>query len=266
VNRLAPFRRDLRIVAHAVWANLALFAALLLAAAGLLRLAGCYARANCLDLIVVAFNMAHLERVAEPGDGLLPAILTFVVPLLTAVILGEGVLRVLSVFVQRREHQEEWEIMVARTFEQHTVICGVGELGRAIFRRLIAADPDAQVVLVDTRPGIAAELGLGGVNVCHVQADMTSQATLQAAHCDTASLIILACGNDAYNLEAGFKALQMNPQAQIWIRLYHSGLASLMDVSRKPNVHFFCPYERAAEALVTHLQEAKRCDAEKTSG
>jgi hypothetical protein len=35
----------------------------------------------------------------------------------------------------------------------------------------------------------------------------------------------------------------------------HKGLASLMDMSTMPNVHFFCPYERAADALVAQLHE-----------
>jgi hypothetical protein len=44
-----------------------------------------------------------------------------------------------------------------------------------------------------------------------------------------------------FNLEAGFKALELNPEAQIWIRLYRSCLASVMDLRTKPNAHFFMP-------------------------
>lgn len=247
--------RDLRIVGRALWANVALFVGLLLGAAVLMQAFGSHPGASFLDLLVDAFHMALLERVAEPGDGVVPAVLTFVLPLLALVILGEGALRVAAVYLRRGERREEWDLLVAETFSKHTVICGVGELGRAVFRQLIAADPDAQVVLVDTRPGVLTELGEIGPNVCQVQVDMTTQAALEAAHCQEASLIILASGNDAFNLEAGFKALQLNPEAEIWIRLYRSGLASLMDLRTKPNVHFFSPYERAAEALVARVVE-----------
>jgi Trk K+ transport system NAD-binding subunit len=85
---------------------------------------------------------------------------------------------------------------------------------------------------------------------------MTAQAALEAANCQDASLIILTSGNDAYNLEAGLKALRLNPNAQIWIRLYRSGLASL--IGTKDNVHFFSPYERAAEALMEQIAEPTR--------
>ncbi len=253
MSRLALAWRDLRIVGRALWLNLALYLGLLLAVGGLMRIVGCYPQASLLDLVVATFQMSHLEGWVQPGDGVLPAILTFLVPGLTVVILGEGVLRVATVFVYRRQHREEWALLLAKTFSGHTVICGVGELGRAVFQRLIATQPDAAVVLVDTRAGIIAEMDRTGPNVCEIQADMTSRETLQAAGCAAAKLIILASGNDAVNLEAGFKALQLNPQAEIWIRLYRSGLASLMDCAAQPNVHFFSPYEQAAQALMLHI-------------
>lgn len=254
MTKLRSGWRDLRIVAKSVWVNLALFAVLVLAAAALLGASGAYPDESGLDLVVRAFHMAYLEAVTQPGDGIIPAALTFMVPVLTVLIIGEGALRVLAVYMRRREHREEWDLLVAQTFSGHTVICGAGELGRAICVRLLEQNPDAQVVLLDTRPNILAELGLDGPNVIHVQADMTSLAGLEAANCREANLVILGSGNDAYNLEAGFKAYDLNPKAEIWIRLYRSGLASMMDLSTKPNVHFFCPYERAADALVEHLQ------------
>lgn len=266
VGVLAVAWRDLCIVARAVWLNLALYAGLLLAGAALLRLSGAYPEAGLLDLLVASFHMSHLESWARPGDGVLPALLTFALPLLAGVVLGAGVLRVAAVFVWRRQHQEEWDALVARTFCKHTVICGVGELGRAIYRELIAADPDAAVVLIDTRPNALAEMGRGGPNVCHVQADMTNVDTLKAVDCQEASLIILASGDDAANLEAGFKALELNPRAEIWIRLYRSSLASLLDCTAKPNVHFFSPYERAARLLVGHLAATRKPqDADESS-
>jgi hypothetical protein len=45
----------------------------------------------------------------------------------------------------------------------------------------------------------------------------------------------------------------LNPEAEIWIRLYRIGLAGLMDLRTRGNVHFFSPNERAAEALVSDI-------------
>lgn len=252
MSRLGLVWRDLRIVGRAVWINLSLFAAMLLGATILMEMSGSYPGISFDRILVKAFFMALLDPV-EGGIGPIPTLLTFILPVLTMIILGEGALRVLTVYMRRGEQREEWDLLVAQTFSKHTVICGVGELGRAVVHRLITLNPEAQVVLVDTHPDIMAELGLRGPNICHVQSDMTAQATLEAARCREANLIILTSGSDAHNLEAGSKALRLNPKAEIWIRLYRSGLASLMDLGTKPNVHFFSPYERAAEALVEHI-------------
>jgi voltage-gated potassium channel Kch len=257
MRRLRAIWRDLRIVVRAVSGNLALFAALLVGAAVVMRLAGSYPHESLLDLIVRAFHMAYLEAVVEPGDGWLPDALAFVVPALTFLILGEGALRVVAVYVRRDEYREEWDRLVAKTFSGHTIICGVGELGRAMCRKLLAVNPDAPIVLVDVKPDMLPEIGVAAPNVCYLQADMTSLATLEAAHCRDAALVILASGNDALNLEAGFKAHSLNPEAEIWIRLYRSELAALMDVAAKPTIHFFSPYERAADALVEHLRNSQ---------
>lgn len=254
MRRIRTAWRDVQVVARAVSGNLALFVGLIVGAAVLMRLAGAYPRESLLELIVRAFHMAYLEAVVEPGDGWVPDMLTFVVPALSFLILGEGALRVIAVYLRRDEHREEWDRLVAKTFSNHTVICGVGELGRAMCRKLLAVNPDALIVLVDTKPDVLSELGVSGPNVCHLQADMTSQATLEAANCREAALVILASGNDALNLEAGYKAHNLNPRAEIWIRLYRSELASLMDLATKPTIHFFSPYERAADALVEHLR------------
>ena len=256
MQRFKTFWRDLGIVARAVWLNLFLFTSLLIGSAALLRLIGAYPRANWLYLLVNSFHMAVMERVAEPGDGLVPGILTFLLPLLTVITLGEGVLRILTIFVARGEHREEWERMVAKSFSNHVVICGVGELGRALVQNLLAADPNKHLVLIDPRPDVTTELGLDSPNVCHIMSDMTNMDTLKEANCQKAKLIILSSGNDSYNLEAAFKVLQLDPQAEIWVRLYRRHLADLLDITKKPNVHFFCPYQAAADALVKHLEEA----------
>ncbi len=253
MSKITVFWRDLGIVAKAVWLNLVLFAGSLVAAVVLMRSFGAYPQANWLELLVNAFHMAFMERVTEPGDGLVPELLTFLLPMLTVVILGEGVLRVLTIFIARGDHREEWDRMVAKSFTDHVVICGVGELGRALVQNLLAANAHAHLVLIDPRPGILTELGLNNPNVCHILSDMTNIETLKEANCQKASLIILSSGNDTLNLETGFKAIQINPRADIWIRLYRSQLAELLDITKKPNVHFFCPYQSAAEALIAHI-------------
>ena len=179
MHKMTTFWRDLRIVARAVWINLLFFILLLVISVVLLRLAGSYPNATGLDLLVNSFHMVSMERVAEPGDGIMPAILTFVLPVISTLIIGEGVLRILSVFISRGKNREEWDKMVVETFSNHIVICGVGELGKALVKRLHTDHPMDKIVLVDLRPGLLSEIGLAGENIIFVQSDMTSLETLK---------------------------------------------------------------------------------------
>ena len=70
--------------------------------------------------------------------------------------------------------------------------------------------------------------------------------------------MLLSSGNDAANLEAAYKVNELNSKTEIWVRLHHFGLAELMDLSRKPNLHFFSPYQQAAEVIVSALIEADK--------
>ena len=260
MKKAGNFWRDLKIVLPSIWLNLVLFAGLLMGGAALLKFSGAYPQAGWAGLLLDTFHMAILERVARESDGLIPILLSFVIPLGAVIILGEGVLRVFSIYLQKGEHQEEWDSMVAKTFSDHIIVCGVGELGKALAKRLHADHPEARIVLVDLRSGVLAETGILGDNIICMQADMTSIETLKKANCQKARLVLLATGNDAFNLETAYKIVQLSPQTEIWVRLHHSGLADLMDLSHKPNLHFFSPYQQAADAIAGHLLKEKKMD------
>jgi voltage-gated potassium channel len=233
---------------------LILFLGLLLGAAFLLQLSGAYPQATFIDLFVDAFHLVMVERVVQLGDGVLPGVLTFMVPLLAILILGEGFMHILTVFIARGRHREEWDRMVAKTFKNHIIISGVGELGRALVQKLLERDPAKQIVLIDPRPGFINDLGLLPPNVSHIESDMTNLETLEAANCKAASLVIIASGSDTLNLEAAFKVHQLNPELEIWVRLYRNQLTNLLEITKKPNIHFFCPYQSAADILISQIK------------
>ena len=251
MSELSVFWRDIRITFQSVWKNLVLFFLLLVFAAALLQFA--YPQASRLELLVDAFHMAVIERVVQEGDGALPLILTLVLPLLTVGILGEGVLRVLSIFMARDEHREEWDRMMAKTMRNHLVICGVGELGRALVQQLLTSDPTLPIVLIDPRAGIMTELGQEYPNVCHIVADMTNMDSLKAANCMQARMVFLTSGSDTLNLEAAYKVIKLNAQVEVWVRLYRGQLAELFEGEKRSNLHFFCPYQDAAHSLVANI-------------
>ena len=246
--------RDFKIILLTIWINLLLFFFLMVIGVLLLKLFGNDPQASWLKLGLDAFYLATIESI-DTGGKVIPVLLAFLMPIGMTVILGEGVLRVFSIYLQRRVNRKEWDLMVAKTFTNHTVICGVGEMGRQLLRRMIADQPQMDLILIDPRPGLLAEMGLINEHAIHFQNDMADVETLEQANIKNAKMVILTAGEDALNLEVAYKIQQINPETTIWVRLHHSGLAELLDLSRKPNIHFFCPYQQAAEAIVGHIME-----------
>jgi hypothetical protein len=253
MKKMRRIWRDLSIVLPLIWINLVMYVSLLAGGTILLKISGAYSQASWLGLFLDSFHMAVLERVAEESDGLIPIILSFIMPLATVLILGEGVIKVFSIYLQKHEHREDWDIMVAQTFSNHIVVCGVGELGKALVKRIHTDHPESRFVLVDLRPGMLTETGLSGDNIACIQGDMTSIETLKKTNCFKARLVLLTSGNDTFNLEAAHKIVQLNSEVETWVRLHQSGLIDLMDLSRKPNIHFFSPYQQAAEAIAGQI-------------
>ncbi len=251
---MKKFLQDFRIIFRQVWLNLLLFGLLILLGALLLWFFGGYSNSTLPQLMLDTFHLAALERV-EPNGSLMPVFLAFVLPLGMGLILGEGILRTFRIYMQRRSNRKEWDLMVMRTFQEHIVVCGAGEMGRQLIQRLVARQPQAKFVLIDPHPGILAELSLPEENIIHLQADMTNMETLKEAGLNRARLAILTAGEDVINLETAYKIQELNPELEIWVRLHHSGLSDLLDLSRKPQVHFFCPYQQAADAVVNSIME-----------
>lgn len=251
---LRKFWRDISIIISAIWINLILFAGLMILAAVMLRLFGNNSQAGWPQLFLDAFHLAIIERV-DTGGQLVPILMAFILPMITTLILGEGVLRVISIYSQRRVNRKEWDLMVVKSFRNHIVMCGVGEMGKQLLRQFAGDHPQGGMVLIDPRPGIIAEMGLSDELTIHLQGDMADVEILKQAYISSAKMVILTAGEDALNLEAAYKIQNINPEIPIWIRLHHSGLADLLDLSRKPQIHFFCPYQQAAEAIMTDIME-----------
>jgi len=253
---LKTVRRDLTIILSAIWINLTLFIFLMFVCAVLLKISGYKPQSTWFELFLDALYLAAIEGV-ETGGKVIPILLAFIMPIGMAIILGEGVLRVFSIYMQRRVNRKEWDLMVVKTFKNHYVICGAGEMGRQLLRRMLSDQPQMNLVLIDPRPGLLAELGLSSDHAVHLQGDMADVESLEHANIRSAKLVILTAGEDALNLETAYKIQQINPEIPVWIRLHHSGLAELLDLARKPQIHFFCPYQQAAESIVTHIMETQ---------
>jgi len=246
--------RDLGIILASIWINLVLLLILMISCTVLLKYFGADPQAGWLQLLLDSFYLATIETI-ETGEKIIPTLLAFIMPIGMGLILGEGVLRVLSIYSQRNVNREEWDFMVVKKYKDHAVVCGIGEMGQHLLRKMILEQPDMDMVLIDPRPSVIAELGLSDDHAIHLQGSMADVEILNKVNIQSASLVILTAGDDALNLETAYKVMKTNPSVPIWVRLHRSGLSNLLELARKPQIHFFCPYEQAADKIVDQIMK-----------
>jgi hypothetical protein len=251
---LRNFRRDLGIIFSSIWINLLLFLLLMLSCTILLRYFGADPQAGWLQLLLDSLHLATIERI-DTGGKVVPILLAFIMPVGMTLILGEGILRVLSIYLQRRVNRKEWDLMVIQKFKDHAVVCGVGEMGQHLLQRLIVEQPDMDLVLIDPHPSVLAEMGMTSNHAIHLQGDMADIEILNQANVQSARMVILTAGEDTLNLETAYKIIQLNSSVPLWVRLHRSGLSNLLDLARQPQIHFFCPYQQAADTVIDQIME-----------
>ena len=251
---LKKLRRDLGIIFTSIWINLVLFLMLMISSAFLLKFFGADPQAGWLQLLLDSLHLATIERI-ETGGKVVPILLAFIMPVGMTLILGEGILRVLSIYLQRRVNRKEWDLMVVKKFKEHAVVCGVGEMGRHLLQRLIVEQPGMDLVLIDPHPSVMTEMGLSSDRAIHLQGDMTDMEILKQSNIQAARLVILTAGEDTLKLETAYKVIKLNSSVPLWVRLHRSGLSNLLDLARKPQIHFFCPYQQAADMIIDQIME-----------
>src|SRR5439155_12157739 len=67
-------------------------------------------------------------------------------PILGFIIIGEGIVRLALLVVSKRQGEKEWMRVLASTYRDHVILCGLGHLGIRVVQQLLAQDMDVVVL------------------------------------------------------------------------------------------------------------------------
>ncbi len=164
------------------------------------------------------------QQVYSPPEAWYIAAIYAVYPMFGFVLVGEGIVRLGLLLFARETGDREWIKVMASTYRNHIVICGLGHLGGRIWQ-LLHARGDAVIVIeknADAR--FAADARTAGVPV--LVRDMTDDHALIEAGVEHARTIIIASNNDTANLEVALDARRLNPKIRVLMRMFDQQLAS----------------------------------------
>ena len=147
----------------------------------------------------------------------------FLMPLLGVATLARGLADFGLLLFNKRARSKEWEMAVASTFNNHTVLVGLGHLGFHVVRKL--HNLGENVVVVELNPSADLFSAVQAMGVPIIQDNATRLAALEAAGVRHARTIILCVQNDSVNLQVALQSRSINPQIKVVIRIFDASFA-----------------------------------------
>ncbi|HSV13155.1 MAG TPA: NAD-binding protein [Tepidisphaeraceae bacterium] len=160
---------------------------------------------------------------APPQPGYLIFIYS-IYPLCGFILIGEGVIRLAQLMMSRRRGEKEWMIVMASTYRDHVILCGLGRLGIRVLEQLVTAGVAVVALEKDPLSAFIDQARTMGVPV--LLRDMKEDQALIDAGIVYADAIISCSNDDMANLEVALDARRMNPKIRVVLRMFEQAVAS----------------------------------------
>lgn len=147
----------------------------------------------------------------------------FVMPLVGMATLALGLTEFGILLFNRRARNKEWEMAVASTYNNHTVLIGLGHLGYRVVQKI--HEMDENVVVVEVNPSVDTLAAVRKMGIPVIEDDATRPSVLEAAGVSRARTIVLCSQNDAMNLQIALKARSVNKAINVVIRIFDEDFA-----------------------------------------
>jgi Trk K+ transport system NAD-binding subunit len=164
------------------------------------------------------------QPIYAPPEAWYLKLITGIYPIIGVLLIGEGIVRFALLMISRKHGEKEWMKVMASTYRDHVILCGLGHLGARVLQELHSAKIPVVVIEKDKDRRfitLARELA-----VPVLLRDMTEDQALIDAGVADARVIIIATNNDMANLEVALDARRMNSKIRVIMRLYEQQIAS----------------------------------------
>jgi voltage-gated potassium channel len=168
-------------------------------------------------------TLTFLQPAGEfPNQALLQSFY-FIMPLIGLVTLSLGLTEFGILLFNRRARTKEWEMAVTSTYNNHTVLIGLGHLGYRVVQTL--HEMEENVVVLEVNPNVDTLTAVRKMGIPVIEDDATRPSVLDAAKIAQAKTIVLCTQNDALNLQIALKARSLNKNINVVIRIFDEEFA-----------------------------------------
>jgi Trk K+ transport system NAD-binding subunit len=140
------------------------------------------------------------------------------------VLVGEGVVRLALLMVSRRQGEKEWMRVMASTYRDHVVLCGLGHLGFRVLEQLVSSG--VEVVVLEKHRASRQLTHARELGVPVLIRDMKEDQALIDAGIEHARAVVIATNDDMANLEVALDSRRLNPGIRVVMRLFDQKIAA----------------------------------------
>jgi Trk K+ transport system NAD-binding subunit len=180
-------------------------------------------RPDLLTSIYGAWMAMLAQPITAPPQPWHLTVVAIVYPIFGFLLIGEGVVRLALLLMSRRHGEKEWVRVMATTYRDHIVLCGLGHLGYRVFEHLVESHVDVIIIEADENNRFLAQARATGA--CILIRDMKDDQSLIDAGIEHANGVIIATNDDMGNLEVAMDARRLNKNIHIMLRLFDQRIA-----------------------------------------
>lgn len=176
------------------------------------------------EAVYIVFGLVFFQILIPFPDEPELRLMFFLVPLLGLMFLANGVVRFSVLLFNKEMRGEAWQKVLASTFHDHVIICGMGHVGFRVAQELQRLGEDFVVIARESK--FLDQVRRQDVPV--LLGDTRDEVLLEEAGVERARCIVVATDDDLANLETVINARSRNPKIRAVVRLFDAGLAAKM--------------------------------------
>lgn len=174
------------------------------------------------DAMFAAFAASFFEISVHPPYPWYEQIFLYIAPILGIFFIADSAVLLFTLLSRKRQNLQQWWIMMALSYQDHVVVCGVGKVGYRIIRELHRMGHLVVGIELETHM-LVEELVEQKIPVVLGNARMKS--ILERANVQQARAIICATEDDLTNLDCAFTAREIKPGINVVLRMFDDTIA-----------------------------------------
>jgi voltage-gated potassium channel len=201
------------------------FAVLVVIGAALFRITPLadYPQPNLSSSVYGTFSLLGLGQPYNFPSAWYLRILYLTYPIIGIGVVVQAVVRFGFLLVSKKNNEKEWTRVLASTFRDHIILCGLGNVGFRVLERLRQYRLDVVAIEKDAAGPFVATVK--ALNIPVIMADVKQDESLVQAGIARARAIIIATNDDLANIEVALDARRMNPDIHVILRMFDQDIA-----------------------------------------